>query len=69
MAGHFHADWDPYIYQSSLNKFQSDEKARIEEDGIKKQKYLSEIKALEMEARETTGPSKEVLEKRIANKR
>ena len=67
MAGHFRADWDPYIYQSALHKFQADERARMEEDGIKKQKYLAEIKALEMQARETTGPSKELLEKRITN--
>lgn len=69
IIGHLRAEWDPYLYKSSLEKFHTEEKLRINEDEIKREKYLSEIKALEAQAILTTGSAKEALEKRISNMR
>lgn len=68
-AGHFRADWDPYSYHSALDKYEKDDKTRIGEDEVKRQKYLADIKALEIQVRETTGQAKESLERRIVNMR
>lgn len=68
-TGHFKLEHDPYGYKSALEKYEVEERTRLQNDEKKHQHYLKDLADLEVKVKTAIGEEKTRLETQIRDMR